>query len=226
MSILLQTLTESKSIRVKAQGHSNYLDLKDMSDLSILVTRKVVEPIKKHMKPNEFMIGLHDPVMVGGNDYHENNGDLYIYIGQFKDNWRPRILGGVDHLLNQLGVKTETWKVQGKDYQDDKKCVIIPVLRLPTSDDPSPEILMTGGSLEKIKELLSLGEAFDNEKRGSLSLKIAADSLKELIEDYFKEVEKGLSSPPPNTTIRYYLQEMLELTDWAIKHKLDYIVAH
>ncbi len=227
MAILLKKLTEGIStIKVKVMGHSNYSDLKTMSDLSNLVTRKIMEPMKKHMNASDYAIGIHNPVMVDGSSYHEKDGHLYIYIGQFSKQWRPRILGGVDHLLKSFNIQTGTWKMESgiSDVLNDR--IVIPIKTLPTAADPAPEILMSGGALEKIKHLLDIDDLYYDGNIGSLSLKIPTKTLLEFITTYYSNLAAGLSPMPPSAQIRFYIKEMEKLCLWAKTNNYKVIVAN
>jgi len=223
MPILLKNLL-NEGVTVKVAGHSRSEELKHLYDLAQVINRKVMTPILNKIPQEDLTYKTHAPVLPDGSSYYETTGNINIYTGMVPDKWRPRIMGGISHLLQKLGVKTGQWELIGKEYQDDKKVVRIPIEYMPSSQDPAPYINMSGGALEKIKFLLDLGTQYDTEN-GSLTLSIDVDALRDYLDNYFENVEQGLAPVPPNPKVRQYLFELRKMIQWAKKHGHKTIVA-
>lgn len=219
MAIQLKNLCESNyMVHVKPEGTTS---IESMGELASWLNRKIIDPLKKKMNPDEPITGQHYPIMSDGSSFHDPYGNIKVFVGMFPDKWRPRILGGVSHFLDQIGAKHSNWELVGKDYQDDKRFVNIQV---DLTKPQAPKIVMSNGALQMIMDLLEIGTSY--QYGGHFTMKIPAQELHDRIEEYFSNAEGGISPLPQNTKIRAYLNEMKSLCKWAINHGIKTIEAH
>lgn len=219
MAIMLKNLCESNyNVIVKPEGTTS---IESMGELASWLNRRIIDPIKSKMNPDEPVTGKHYPILSDGSSFHDPHGNIKVFVGMFPDKWRPRILGGVAHFLDKIGAHHSNWELVGKEYQDDKRFVNIQV---DLTKPDVPKIIMSNGALQMIMDLLEIGSHFSH--KGQFSLNAPAKWLHDKIQNYFDLLEKGLTPAPQNVKIRAYLNEMMAMCKWAIAHGVKQIEAH
>lgn len=213
MAILLKKLI-NEAVTIGIDGYDYDREILTMGDLAKKLNTQVGEKIvAKH--PEAYFQLKHSPIHSAGSSFNDQEGDIYVYTGYFPEELRPKLLGGVAYVLNTLNAKTGKWKTKGRGYG---QMVIIPVLRAEFTHIPAPSVIMGGGSLEVIKDILDLDDESYELPDNSLSLTVGTNELYKRILYYSNPNTKTTNAQKyeGNQTIRGYIKLLADLVQWAL----------
>lgn len=223
MSILLQNLIEGTgNVTIKVAKYPYENNMHNLSDLIDFLEERVVEPLKDKMPEREKPKKKLNTVLVDvPGSLYQAKGELVVVVSAYPEEWWPKLLGGIDYFLKELGVQTGQW--EKKTDEELGVYINIPIKDLTHYPINAPEITLTPAILEKIKELIELGDKYDI-AGNSFTFFISSVSLNERILRYYELIKQGLA-PHTTSDIQSLIEKLKGLAVWAIKNSYPYIEA-